>query len=99
MVIRSISTARDQPIRTGRQVIAAPVATAIGLPGRSVSAIHSFFKQIRYEQNIQSLAYRQAANEGLRVEDTETVEDVFVPEQPEPSTDNRVFEHRPVAGR
>lgn len=36
-----------------------------GTPGRSVSAIHSFFKSLRYEQNIQALAYRQAMSEGL----------------------------------
>ncbi len=37
----------------------------INVPGKSVSAIHSFFKSIRYEQNIQGLAYRAAMQEGL----------------------------------
>lgn len=37
----------------------------INLPSRSVSAIHSFFKSLRYEQNIQGMAYRQAMKEGL----------------------------------
>lgn len=41
------------------------VGTAIGLPGRSVSAIHSFFKTIRYEQNIAALAVREALGQGL----------------------------------
>ncbi len=37
----------------------------IRIPGKSVSAIHTFFKSLRYEQNIQGLAYRTAMNEGL----------------------------------
>lgn len=41
------------------------VGNALGIPGRSVAAIHSFFKSLRYEQNIQGLAYRTAMNEGL----------------------------------
>ena len=41
------------------------LGTAIGVPGRSVAAIHSFFKAIRYEQQIQTLAFRQAMREGL----------------------------------
>lgn len=41
------------------------IGTAIGVPGRSVAAIHSFFKAIRYEQQIQALAFRQAMREGL----------------------------------
>jgi hypothetical protein len=40
----------------------------INLPSRSVSAIHSFFKTLRYEQNIAGLAYRQAMKEGLEGE-------------------------------
>lgn len=38
---------------------------AISYPGRTVSAIHSFFKSLRYEQNIAGLAYRTATKEGL----------------------------------
>lgn len=41
------------------------IGQIINVPSRSVSAIHSFFKSLRYEQNIQGLAYRQAAQEGL----------------------------------
>lgn len=41
------------------------IGEIIRLPGKSVSAIHSFFKSLRYEQNIQGLAYRTAMNEGL----------------------------------
>lgn len=37
----------------------------LNTPGRSVAAIHSFFKSLRYEQNIQGLAYRNAMKEGL----------------------------------
>lgn len=44
----------------------------INTPGRSVAAIHSFFKSLRYEQNIAGLAYRQAASEGLEGGDLET---------------------------
>ncbi len=40
------------------------VGKVINVPSRSVSAIHSFFKAIRYEQNIQGLAYRTAMQEG-----------------------------------
>jgi len=38
---------------------------AVSYPGRSVSAIHSFFKSLRYEQNIAGLAYRTATKERL----------------------------------
>lgn len=37
----------------------------INIPSKGVAAIHSFFKSIRYEQNIQGLAYREAMKEGL----------------------------------
>jgi hypothetical protein len=37
----------------------------IGVPMRSVGAIHSFSKTLRYEQNIAGLAYRQAMKEKL----------------------------------
>lgn len=42
---------------------------AIGVPSRAVGAIHAFFKSLRYEQNIQSLAYRQATVEHLTGQD------------------------------
>lgn len=45
--------------------IPGPIGTALGVPGRSVAFIHSFFKQIRYEQQIQRLAVRIASSEGL----------------------------------
>lgn len=45
--------------------IKGPLGKVINIPSRSVAAIHSFFKSIRYEQNIQGLAYRMAHNEGL----------------------------------
>jgi len=40
----------------------------LNVPTKSVAAIHSFFKSLRYEQNIQALAYRQAMQEGLKDE-------------------------------
>lgn len=43
------------------------VGTAIRIPSKSVAAIHSFFKSVRYEQNIAGLAYRTAFNEGHEV--------------------------------
>jgi hypothetical protein len=42
-----------------------PFSRAIGVPSRAVSAIHSFFKTLRYEQQIQGLAYRDAMARGL----------------------------------
>ena len=45
--------------------IPGPIGVALNVPSRSVAAIHSFFKSLRYEQNIQGLAYRQASKEGL----------------------------------
>ena len=39
------------------------VGTALGIPGRLVSAIHSFFSTLRYEQNIAGLAVREAIME------------------------------------
>src|SRR6185437_4966328 len=38
---------------------------ALNIPSLSVAGIHSFFKSLRYEQNIQGLAYREALKEGL----------------------------------
>jgi hypothetical protein len=43
------------------------LGTAIRIPSKSVAAIHSFFKSVRYEQNIAALAYRTAFNEGYEV--------------------------------
>ena len=48
--------------------IPGPIGTAISVPGKSVAAIHSFFKSLRFEQNIQALAYRKAMKEGLEGE-------------------------------
>lgn len=45
--------------------IGGKIGTVLNTPSRAVSAIHSFFKSIRYEQNIQGLAYRNAIKEGL----------------------------------
>ena len=55
------------PEQFAQRVNAIPgaVGRAINIPSRSVSTIHSFFKSLRYEQNIQRLAYRQATSEGL----------------------------------
>lgn len=41
------------------------VGEAVGVPGRAVAAIHSFFKAVRYEQAIAAQAVRQAIGEGL----------------------------------
>jgi hypothetical protein len=41
------------------------VGDILNVPSHSVSAIHSFFKSIRYEQEINSQAYRTATREGL----------------------------------
>ena len=45
--------------------IPGPIGTTIGVPGRVVAGIHTFFKTIRYEQNIQALAMRDALAQGL----------------------------------
>lgn len=47
------------------QAIPGTFGRVINIPSKSVSAIHSFFKAVRYEQNIQGLAYRNAMKEGL----------------------------------
>lgn len=47
------------------RAIPGPVGSVIRVPGKSVAGIHSFFKSLRYEQNINGIAYRTAANEGL----------------------------------
>lgn len=47
-------------------VISGELGKVINVPSRVVSAIHSFFKSIRYEQNIQGLAYRDAMVKGLK---------------------------------
>lgn len=45
--------------------IKGPAGKVINIPSKGVAAIHSFFKAVRYEQNIQGLAYRIAHNAGL----------------------------------
>lgn len=45
--------------------IGGKVGEVLNIPSRSVSAIHSFFKSLRYEQNIQGLAFREAMKAGL----------------------------------
>src|SRR5262249_51616260 len=51
------------------QPIASPIpgiaGQIIGQPGRIVQGIHAFFKTLRYEQNIQALAVRDALAKGL----------------------------------
>lgn len=51
-----------------QKAIPGPIGAAIRIPGKSVAAIHSFFKSLRYEQNLQALAYRTAVTEGLEGE-------------------------------
>ncbi len=41
----------------------------LGIPTKSVQAIHSFFYTVRYEQNIAGMAYREAMKSGLEGED------------------------------
>lgn len=48
-----------------QKAIPGMVGDVIRLPGKSVSAIHSFYKSVRYEQTMQALAYRTASAEGL----------------------------------
>ncbi len=47
-----------------RGVPVLPVGDAIRLPGRSVGAIHSFFRSMNYSIDIGSQAYRMATEEG-----------------------------------
>ncbi len=42
-----------------------PGGTQTRIPGRSVAAIHSFFRSVGYSMNKSALAYRTAAEEGL----------------------------------
>lgn len=53
----------DQPVHSG--AIGGNLGIAVRIPGRVVGSIHSFFKQLRYEQNIAALSFRQAVSEGL----------------------------------
>lgn len=48
------------------RAIPGPIGKALTLPSKGVAAIHSFFKGLRYEQNIQGLSYRNAMIEGLK---------------------------------
>jgi len=47
------------------QPIPGRLGYVIGIPGKSVGAIHGFFSALRYEQEIHGLAYRTASQEGL----------------------------------
>lgn len=51
---------------TKTNAIPGTLGKVINIPSKGVAAIHSFFKSIRYEQNIQGLAYREALKDGLR---------------------------------
>lgn len=48
-----------------QNAIPGKVGEIINVPSKSVSAIHSFFKSLRYEQEIAGMAYRNAMKEGL----------------------------------
>lgn len=47
------------------RAIPGKVGAVLNVPGQSVAAIHTFFKVLRYEQNIAGMAYRAARDEGL----------------------------------
>jgi hypothetical protein len=51
----------DAPVRA----IPGKIGEVLNYPSKSVSAIHSFFKSLRYAQNIAGAAYRMASEEGL----------------------------------
>lgn len=55
----------SQHLLTPREAIPGKFGQVMRIPSKSVSAIHSFFKSLRYEQNIQGLAYRTAMDEKL----------------------------------
>jgi hypothetical protein len=48
-----------------RGVPVIPVGSALRIPGRSVAAIHSFFRSLNYAMAKSAEAYRQASSEGL----------------------------------
>lgn len=48
-----------------RGVPVLPVGSALRVPGRSVAAIHSFFRSLNYSMQKSAEAYRIATNEGL----------------------------------
>ena len=53
------------PVNPFESKVGQAFGNIIGVPGRSVSAIHSFFLAIRNEQNVSGLSVRAAMNEGL----------------------------------
>jgi hypothetical protein len=53
------------PWGTYQPLIPAAIDNAVGLPGRSVAAIHQFSRVVFYEQFLRRLATRQAMAEGL----------------------------------
>lgn len=66
-IVPSLPGERFNPMYTEKvNAIPGIAGKAINIPGRSVASIHSFFKFLRYEQNIQGLSYRTAMQEGLK---------------------------------
>lgn len=56
---------------TGQNPIGGVVGTALGLPSRSIGAIHSFYSHLGYQAEIEAQAYRSAAKAGFHVTDPE----------------------------
>jgi hypothetical protein len=62
---QSSSAAVNPMTQFKKQAIEGKLGFALGIPGRSAAAIHSFFRFLGYRAEIEAQAYRQAAKEGL----------------------------------
>lgn len=62
------STLGQIPDIAVRGVPVVPLGSAIRVPGRSVAAIHSFFRSLNYSMDKAADAYRTASEEGLKGE-------------------------------
>lgn len=68
-IAQNIIPKQQRTIAFQQKPIEGPLGTAIGIPSRGASAIHSFFNFLGYRASVEAQAYRGAAKEGLRPTD------------------------------
>jgi hypothetical protein len=66
---QSIIPKQNKNITFQQKPITGVAGAIIGAPSRGASAIHSFFNFLGYRASIEAQAYRQAAKEGLKLND------------------------------
>lgn len=65
-IAQGVIPKQNRNITFQQKPIEGPLGTAIGIPSRGASAIHSFFNFLGYRASMEAQAYRAAAKDGLK---------------------------------